>query len=92
MYKQDSLSFPGRDIWKLVVGQIQLIKVCSYVLSFGNANIYMNDFMYSSALQNSELLTTLSGGEMPGWVVHSAVASLWKTDLARTCLIPASCL
>lgn len=84
--------FLGGTAWKLVVGQSQLIKMCNYMLSFGNANIYVNDYMYSRALQNSKLLTTLSGGEKPGWVVHSATAPLWKTDLARTCLTPASWL
>lgn len=68
-----------------MVGQILLSLKCVVdMLSFGNANIYMNDFMYSGALQNSKLLTTISGGEKPGWVVHSATGPLWKTDLART--------
>lgn len=60
------------------------------MLSFGNASIYVNDFVYSGALQNLELLTTISGGDKPGWVVPSATAPLWKIDLARTSLTPTS--
>lgn len=63
------------------------------MLSFGNAKIYINDFMYFGTLQNSKLLTTdrIWWRETRLGYLFWSSTSLENTP-GQTCLTPASWL